>query len=294
MNTARTLATATRVLRQLSHDRRSLALLLLVPCVMLFLLRYVFDGAPRTFDSIGASLLGIFPLITMFLVTSIATLRERTSGTLERLLAMPLGKADIIAGYALAFGALAVVQSVLATALALWGLGLDINGSAWLLLLVALLDALLGTALGLFVSAFAASEFQAVQFMPHGDLPATPAVRTVRRALQHATRPGGRLERPAHVVRGGRYEPDHDPPGRHRRLRPGRRCRRGLRAAGPHPRRRHPQTPHPVTPAGPSDTARTRWHRPDSLTPPAPESPPAPGVIAPAPEATAPAPRPDR
>ncbi|MER5957077.1 ABC transporter permease [Streptomyces longhuiensis] len=166
MNAARTLATAARVLRQLRHDPRSIALMLLVPCVMLFLLRYVFDGSPGTFDSIGASLLGIFPLITMFLVTSIATLRERTSGTLERLLAMPLGKGDLIAGYALAFGALAVVQSVLATALALWGLGLDVTGSAWLLLLVALLDALLGTALGLFVSAFAASEFQAVQFMP--------------------------------------------------------------------------------------------------------------------------------
>ncbi|MFB6676974.1 ABC transporter permease [Streptomyces sp. NPDC056390] len=166
MNAARTLATAARVLRQLRHDPRSIALMLLVSCVMLFLLRYVFDGSPGTFDSIGASLLGIFPLITMFLVTSIATLRERTSGTLERLLAMPLGKGDLIAGYALAFGALAVVQSVLATALALWGLGLDVTGSAWLLLLVALLDALLGTALGLFVSAFAASEFQAVQFMP--------------------------------------------------------------------------------------------------------------------------------
>lgn len=166
MSAARTLATAARVLRQLRHDPRSIALMLLVPCVMLFLLRYVFDGSPGTFDSIGASLLGIFPLITMFLVTSIATLRERTSGTLERLLAMPLGKGDLIAGYALAFGALAVVQSVLATALALWGLGLDVTGSAWLLLLVALLDALLGTALGLFVSAFAASEFQAVQFMP--------------------------------------------------------------------------------------------------------------------------------
>ncbi|MFF1687296.1 MULTISPECIES: ABC transporter permease [unclassified Streptomyces] len=166
MNAARTLATAARVLRQLRHDPRSIALMLLVPCVMLLLLRYVFDGSAGTFNSIGASLLGIFPLITMFLVTSIATLRERTSGTLERLLAMPLGKGDLIAGYALAFGALAVVQSVLATALALWGLGLDVTGSAWLLLLVALLDALLGTALGLFVSAFAASEFQAVQFMP--------------------------------------------------------------------------------------------------------------------------------
>ncbi|MFC9429233.1 ABC transporter permease [Streptomyces sp. NPDC056987] len=163
---ARTLATAARVLRQLRHDPRSIGLMIIVPCAMLLLLRYVFDGSPRTFDSIGASLLGIFPLITMFLVTSIATLRERTSGTLERLLAMPLGKSDLIAGYALAFGLIAVVQSVLATGLAVWALGLEVVGSAWLLLLVALLDALLGTALGLFVSAFASSEFQAVQFMP--------------------------------------------------------------------------------------------------------------------------------
>ncbi|MER6235418.1 MULTISPECIES: ABC transporter permease [Streptomyces] len=166
LSPARTLATAARVLRQLRHDPRTIALLLIVPVLMITLLRYVFDASPQTFDAIGASLLGIFPLITMFLVTSIATLRERTSGTLERLLAMPLGKGDLIAGYALAFGAVAVAQSVLATALSVWVLGLDVVGSPWLLLLVALLDALLGTALGLFVSAFAASEFQAVQFMP--------------------------------------------------------------------------------------------------------------------------------
>lgn len=166
MNASRTLATATRVLRQLRHDPRTIALMLLVPCLMLVLLRYVYDGSPQIFDNIGASLLGIFPLITMFLVTSIATLRERTSGTLERLLAMPLGKGDLIGGYALAFGTIAILQSLLATGLALWALGLDVIGSPWLLLLVALLDALLGTALGLFVSAFASSEFQAVQFMP--------------------------------------------------------------------------------------------------------------------------------
>ncbi|MFJ8198701.1 ABC transporter permease [Streptomyces sp. NPDC096152] len=166
LNLSRTTATASRVLRQLRHDPRTIALMILVPCLMLVLLRYVFDGSPRTFDNVGASLLGIFPLITMFLVTSIATLRERTSGTLERLLAMPVGKGDFIAGYALAFGILAIIQSALATGLALWFLGLDVIGSAWLVLLVALLDALLGTALGLFVSAFASSEFQAVQFMP--------------------------------------------------------------------------------------------------------------------------------
>ncbi|MFJ9541900.1 ABC transporter permease [Streptomyces sp. NPDC101225] len=166
LNASRTNATAARVLRQLRHDPRTIALMIVIPCLMLFLLRYVFDGSPQTFDNIGASLLGIFPLITMFLVTSIATLRERTSGTLERLLAMPLGKGDLIAGYALAFGTIAIIQSALATGLAVWFLGLDVTGSPWLLLLVALLDALLGTALGLFVSAFASSEFQAVQFMP--------------------------------------------------------------------------------------------------------------------------------
>ncbi|MEU8571496.1 ABC transporter permease [Streptomyces pathocidini] len=166
MNISRTLATARRVLRQLSHDPRTIALLLIVPCALLLLLYFVFDASPQAFDGIGASLLGIFPMVTMFLVTSIATLRERTSGTLERLLSMPLGKADLILGYALAFGLLAILQASAATALAVWALDLDIAGSAWLLLLVALLDSLLGTALGLFVSAFAASEFQAVQFMP--------------------------------------------------------------------------------------------------------------------------------
>ncbi|MGK5532600.1 ABC transporter permease [Streptomyces sp. URMC 129] len=166
MNATRTFATARRVLRQLGHDPRTVALLLLVPVLLLVLLYYVYDADRGSFDFIGSSLLGIFPMVTMFLVTSIATLRERTSGTLERLMTMPLGRGDLIAGYALAFGVFAVAQAGLATGVALWFLDLDIAGSPWLLLLVALLDALLGTALGLFVSAFAASEFQAVQFMP--------------------------------------------------------------------------------------------------------------------------------
>ena len=227
VNTARTLATARRVLRQLRHDPRTIALMLVVPCVLLTLLKYVFDGSPRTFDSAGASLLGIFPLITMFLVTSIATLRERTSGTLERLMTMPLGKGDLLAGYALAFGAVAVVQAALATGLTVLVLGLDVTGSAWLLLLVALADALLGTALGLFVSAFASSEFQAVQFMPAVLLPATPALRPVRPARRHAAGAQRPLRRAAHVVRRRRHGPGRPPHRRHRRLRPRPRRRRG-------------------------------------------------------------------
>jgi ABC-2 type transport system permease protein len=99
-------------------------------------------------------------------VTSVTTLRERSSGTLERLLAMPTGKIDFLGGYALAFGLVATVQSLIAVLLCVTALGLDVSGPVWMLTVVAVADAILGTALGLFVSAFARTEFQAVQFMP--------------------------------------------------------------------------------------------------------------------------------
>ena len=171
MSLHRTLATARRVLTQLRHDPRTVALLLVVPCVLIVLLKYVFDGEPQVFDRIGAPLLGVFPMIVMFLVTSVATLRERTSGTLERLLTMPLAKADLLFGYALAFGLVALVQAAAAFGLTIGVLGLHIAGPSWLLFTVALADGLLGTALGLLVSAFAATEFQAVQFLPAFLLP---------------------------------------------------------------------------------------------------------------------------
>jgi ABC-2 type transport system permease protein len=165
-----TVATAVRVLQQVRHDPRIVALLLVVPCALIGLLAWVFAGS-RVFDQIGAALLGVFPFVVMFLVTSVATLGERQSGTLERLLVMPLGKGDFIAGYALAFGSLAVLQAVLATAFSVWVLGLEVAGPLWSLVVVAVLDALLGTAFGLLVSAFAQTEFQAVQFMPAAVLP---------------------------------------------------------------------------------------------------------------------------
>jgi ABC-2 type transport system permease protein len=170
MNPPLLLATARRVLLQVRADPRTVALLLVVPCVLIGLLAWIYSGT-NTFDTIGAPLLGVFPFVVMFLVTSIATLRERSSGTLERLLSTPLGKADFLGGYAVAFGALAVVQALVATAFAIWVCGLDVAGPVWLLLLVAVVDALLGTAIGLLLSAFARTEFQAVQFMPAFVLP---------------------------------------------------------------------------------------------------------------------------
>lgn len=170
MNFAATIATAARVLRQLRHDPRTLGLLLVVPCVLMGLLAWVFKGTP-TFDHVGAPLLGVFPFVVMFLVTSVATLRERTTGTLERLLTMPIGKFDFLVGYALAFGLLAVAQAGIVSALSLLAFGLDVSGPVWLLVAIAVLDALLGMALGLLSSAFATTEFQAVQFMPAIVLP---------------------------------------------------------------------------------------------------------------------------
>ncbi|UYM06957.1 ABC transporter permease [Solicola gregarius] len=159
-------AVALRVLTQLRRDHRTVAMLIVAPCMLMTLLWWLFLDQEQIFDQIGAPLLAVFPFIVMFLVTSVTTLGERKSGTLERLLAMPMGKVDFLVGYAIAFGVLAIVQSLFTATLALSFLGLDIEGS-WLTLgLIAVLNSVVGTALGLFVSAFAETEFQAVQFMP--------------------------------------------------------------------------------------------------------------------------------
>ena len=170
MNLRLTLLTATRVLRQLRSDHRTVALLIVVPCVLLGLLAWIYNGTP-VFDQVGPALLGIFPMVVMFIVTSITTLRERRSGTLERLLTTPLGKADFMLGYAVAFGLVAIVQALVATGFSVWVCGLDVAGSTGLLVLVAVADAVLGSSLGLLASAFARTEFQAVQFMPAFILP---------------------------------------------------------------------------------------------------------------------------
>jgi ABC-2 type transport system permease protein len=166
-----TFATARRVLNQLRRDPRTLALLLLVPVGLVFLLEQLFSDRRQIFQQIGGPLLGMFPLIAMFLVTSITMLRERVSGTLERLMALPLAKLDILAGYAIAFGLVAALQAILVSTVAFGFLGLDTNGPSWAVVLLAISNAILGMALGLFVSAFARTEFQAIQFMPAFILP---------------------------------------------------------------------------------------------------------------------------
>jgi ABC-2 type transport system permease protein len=162
----RTLATTRRILTQLRHDPRSIGLILVVPCVLFGLVAWVYTDTPRVVDQFGPMLLAIFPAVVMFLVTSVTTLRERTSGTLERLMTTPVGKADFLLGYALAFALVASLQAAVLTGWARWVCGMDVAGSSLGLMGVAVLDAVLGSTLGLAASSFARTEFQAVQMMP--------------------------------------------------------------------------------------------------------------------------------
>lgn len=160
-----TLATAQRVLRQLSHDPRSLVMIVAIPPLLMLLFKYIYNGQPEIFNRAGPQLLGLFPFIIMFVLTSVTMVRERTSGTLERLLTTPLRRSELISGYTVSFGLTALVQALVTAAIAIWVLNLDVDSPAGIIL-VAVLGAILGTTLGLLMSAFANTEFQAVQFMP--------------------------------------------------------------------------------------------------------------------------------
>ncbi|GAB3586434.1 ABC transporter permease [Calidifontibacter terrae] len=158
-------ATIKRILLQLKEDHRTVGLIVGVPALLLILLYYVFNGG-AAFGRIAVLMLGILPMLVMFLVTSVAMLRERTSGTLERLLTTPLHRADLVVGYAIAFAATALVQGLVLVAVTHWALSVDPAGPILWALLVAVVASTVGVATGLLASAFARTEFQAVQFMP--------------------------------------------------------------------------------------------------------------------------------
>lgn len=160
------LATSRRVLGQLRHDHRTIGMLVAVPLLLITLLYFMFSGERATFDHVALVMVGIFPFTIMFLITSIAMLRERTSGTLERLMTTPARPVDLLGGYALAFGAAAAGQSLIVVGATYWLFGVHTAAGAGVVVGIAVLTALLGVGLGLLCSAFARTEFQAVQMLP--------------------------------------------------------------------------------------------------------------------------------
>jgi ABC-2 type transport system permease protein len=165
-------ATTVRILRQLAADHRSVAMILLVPSAIITLMYFMFQnaphrpGTPSPFNTACLVLLGVFPLIVMFLITSITMQRERVSGTLERILTTPLRRLDLLAAYGSAFSIAAAAQATLACVVSFWFLGFRTAGSPVMVFIIAIINAVLGVGLGLLCSAFARTEFQAVQFMP--------------------------------------------------------------------------------------------------------------------------------
>jgi ABC-2 type transport system permease protein len=165
-------ATTARILRQLAADHRTIAMMLLVPSLIITLMYFMFQnvpsrpGATSGFNNACLILLGLFPLLVMFLITSITMQRERASGTLERILTTPLRRLDLLAAYGTAFSIAAAAQATIACIVSFWLLGFDTAGSPVWVFVIAIVNAVLGVGLGLLCSAFARTEFQAVQFMP--------------------------------------------------------------------------------------------------------------------------------
>ena len=147
-------------------------MMLLVPSLIITLMYFMFQHVPRGpgmasgFNNACLILLGLFPLLVMFLITSITMQRERASGTLERILTTPLRRMDLLAAYGTAFSIAAAAQATIACLVSFWLLGFDTAGSPVWVFVIAIVNAVLGVGLGLLCSAFARTEFQAVQFMP--------------------------------------------------------------------------------------------------------------------------------
>ncbi|ORA76826.1 antibiotic ABC transporter permease [Mycolicibacter kumamotonensis] len=166
------LATTQRILRQLAGDHRSVAMVLLVPSLVITLMYFMLadtahpPGTPSPFQVACLILLGLFPLFLMFVITAITMQRERASGTLERILTTPLRRLDLLAAYGTAFSIAAAAQASLACVVAFWLLGFETVGSPAWVFVIAIVNAVLGVGLGLLCSAFARTEFQAVQFIP--------------------------------------------------------------------------------------------------------------------------------
>ncbi|BAP85782.1 ABC-type multidrug transport system, permease component [Paucilactobacillus hokkaidonensis JCM 18461] len=124
------------------------------------------DSNTGFFNKILPILMGFFVFFFVFLISGMALLKERTSGTLDRLLATPVKRYEIVFGYMASYGILAVFQTILIVVVTIWLLGIEVVGNVFGVIVVNLVLALVALAFGILLSTFANSEFQMVQFIP--------------------------------------------------------------------------------------------------------------------------------
>ena len=156
---------AGRVMRQLIRDRRTMALLLIVPVVLMTIIGLSF---PQTsvLNYIAPALLATLALFFGFLLTGISFLRERSQGTMERLMASPVSRLDIVIGYLFGFFIFALVQTTIILLFTIYVLDVTYRGDLWQIFVFQIVVIIGAVNLGIFISTFARNEFQMVQFIP--------------------------------------------------------------------------------------------------------------------------------
>lgn len=124
------------------------------------------DEHSNYFDKMFPILMSFFVFLFVFLISGIALLRERTTGTLERVLATPIKRSDIVFGYLIGYGVFAIIQTLIIVFFSIYLLNINLAGSLTYVILINILLAIAALVMGIFISTFANSEFQMVQFIP--------------------------------------------------------------------------------------------------------------------------------
>lgn len=156
---------ATRIIHQLVRDRRTLVLIVVVPLVVMTLIGLSFP-ASNVLDYIAPALLATLALFFSFLLTGISFLRERSQGTMERLMASPVSRLDIVVGYLFGFFIFALLQTLIVLLFTIYVLDVHYSGDLWQIFVFQIVVITGAVNLGIFISTFARNEFQMVQFIP--------------------------------------------------------------------------------------------------------------------------------
>lgn len=166
MSLLRSAGIALRIVHTMRRDYRTLALLTVAPVVVMSLVGFSFAKKPQTLDFAAPAIISIFALTFAFILTGVSFLRERVSGTLERLLATPVGGADLLVGYLLGFLGFALLQATVVLVFTVYVLDVTYRSSFWEVFLFLTVLTVTGVSLGIFVSIFSRNEFQIMQFQP--------------------------------------------------------------------------------------------------------------------------------
>ncbi len=166
MSPDRTLAIAERIIRQIVKDRRSAALIIVAPLIVMSLVGFSLIDQKPILNRVAPGLLGTFVMFFTFLLTGVSFLRERAQGTLERLMTTTVARGDILVGYLLGFLLFATIQAAVILTFTIVALQIEYQGNIIEIVAVLLLVVVVAVNLGIFVSTFANNEFQVVQFIP--------------------------------------------------------------------------------------------------------------------------------